>query len=135
MSLIVELSPAEDSSHSSAEKHRVEENEAADSRVRVFAKYHESDKPNCWATEVKLAGGKVGQGDTDNTKQGIEGSHEGVVDFFGVCVSRLELERSIVSSENSRESDKHLTKGRVDVEVVLVLDVVATKFTKANDGG
>jgi hypothetical protein len=131
MSLVVELGPAEDSRDCSTEQHRVEENESADSRVRVLAEHHERDEPDGRSAKLELSGGEVGQGNTEDTKEGVEGAHEGVVHVFGILFSRLEFEGSVVTGEDARETDKHLSEGRVDVEVVFMLDVIAAKFTEA----
>lgn len=131
MALIVELGPAKGSSHSTAEQHRIEEDKTANSGVRVLAKDHQCNKPDSRSAEVKLAGGVVGHGNADDAKQGIESTHKGIIDILGVLVARFELERSIVSTKNTRQSNKHLSKRGVDIEVVFMLDVVAAEFTKA----
>lgn len=128
--LVVELGPAEDSRDSTAKQHGVEENEAADGGVGVIAQDHEGDKPNSRASQLKLSCGKVGQGNTNNAEGGIEGTHESVVDIFGIFLARLELERSIVASKDSRQTHEHLAERGVDVEVVFILDVVASKLSK-----
>jgi len=58
-------------------------------------------------------------------------SHEFVVQLIRVCLSRLELERAIVSSEVARETDQHLPKRGVDIEVELAFEVMGTEFAEA----
>ena len=80
---------------------------------------------------MKLSSGKVGQRNADDAEECVEGSHEGIVDLLGVLLAGLELEGTIVTSKDSRETNKHLPERRVDIEVVLVFDVVATELSKA----
>ena len=101
MSLIVEFSPAENSSHSTAKKHRVEENKTTNGSVGVFAENHQGHKPNTSSSKVEFASGEVGHGDTHNPKEGIECSHEGIVDFFGVFVTGFEFESTVITSEDT----------------------------------
>lgn len=130
IALVVKLGPAQNSRHSSEEQHRVEKDEAADGCVRVLAKDHESNKPDSRTSEVQLAGSVVGHGNAENTEEGVESSHEGVVDILGVFFSRLEFEGSVVASENTREANKHLAQGRVNIEVIFMLDVVRSELSK-----
>lgn len=127
----MELGPAKSGSKSSTEQHGVEKNKTADCGVRVFAENHQRNEPDGRPSQLELFGGKVGHGDAGNAKGGIKGSHKGVVDIFGVFLARLELEGSVVAGEDSRETNQHLSEGRVDVEVVFMLDVVAAKLAKA----
>lgn len=105
----MESGPAKDSCEGEAQQHRVEKNESADSRVGVFAENHKSDEPDSWSLEVELPGSVVGQRDTDGTEEGIERTHERVVQLLGVSLSRLKFERAIVSSQVSREPYEHLS--------------------------
>lgn len=127
----MELGPAEDSGHSAAEQHGVEEDESADGGIRVFAKNHERDEPHSRSAQVELSRGVVCHRDADDAEQGIEGTHKGVVDIFGVLFSRLELEGAVVAGEDSGKTDEHLAQRGVDVEVVFMLDVVASELAKA----
>lgn len=127
----VKSSPAEDRGEGKAEKHRVEEDESADSRVGVLAQDHESDKPHSWALEVELLSGKVCQWNADSAEECVKCAHEGVIEALWVPLSGLELEGSIVSSQVSRESDQHLPKRWVDIEVELSLEVVGTELSEA----
>lgn len=131
MLLTVEFGPAEDGGEGEAEKHRVEENEAADGGVRVLAKNSQSDEPDSGPAEVQFLCSEVGQGNADGAECCVEEAHKGVVQFFRVCLARLELERSIVSCHVSRETNEHLAEGRVDIEVELALEVVGTKLAEA----
>lgn len=131
VALVVELGPAEDGGHSAAQQHRVEKDETADGGVRVLAEDHESHKPDSRSAKLELSCGEVGQGNAENTKGGIEDTHDGVVDFLGVFLARLELESTIVSSKNSGETNEHLAQRRVDIEVVFMLDVVTSELAKA----
>lgn len=130
MTLVVELDPAKSGSKGSAKKHGVEENEAADGGVRVLAENHQGNKPDGRSGQLQLLGSKVGHGDTSNAKGGIKGSHEGIVDIFGIFLARLEFEGSVVAGEDSGEAYQHLSERGVDVEVVFMLDVVASKLAK-----
>lgn len=132
MTLIVELGPAEDSQDRSEQQHRVEEDESGDGRVRILAEHHKSHQPDPRAAELELLGGIVGERDTQDTKQGVEGAHEGVVDLLRVLLARLEFEGSVVAGQDSGETDQHLAEGRVDIEVVFVLDVVAAELAKVS---
>lgn len=136
----MEFGPAKDSGNSAAQEHRVEEDESADRGVGIFAENHERDEPDGRSLELELLRGIVSQRDTDDAKQRVECAHKGVVDIFGVFLAGLELERAVISGKDTRETDKHLSEGRVDIKVVFVLDVVATEFSKAatlsaNDDG
>lgn len=130
-SLVVEFGPAKSGSKGATEQHGVEKNKTADCGVGVFAENHQSNEPDSRPSELEFLGGKVGHGDTGNAKGGIKGSHKSVVDIFGVFLARLEFEGSVVAGEDSGETNQHLSEGRVDVEVVFMLDVVAAKLAKA----
>lgn len=130
MTLVVEFGPAKSGSKGSAKKHGVEENEAADCGVRVLAEHHQGNKPDGRSGQLELLGSKVGHGDTSNAKGGIKGSHECIVDIFGIFLARLEFEGSVVAGEDSGEAYQHLSERRVDVEVVFMLDIVASKLAK-----
>lgn len=131
MLLTVELGPAEDRGESKAQKHGVEKDETADGGVRVLAKNSQGNKPDGGSSEVQLLRSEVGQWDADSTERGVEKAHEGVVQLLGVCLARLELKRSVVSCEVSGETDQHLAKGRVDIEVELALEVVGAELAEA----
>ena len=126
----MELGPAEDGGHSTANQHRVEENESANGGVRVLAEDHKSNEPDGRTSQPQLSRSVVCQGNACNAEKGIEGTHKGIVDIVRVLLSRFELERSIVSSQDSGEANKHLAEGRVDVEVVFMFDVVASELAK-----
>jgi len=98
----VESRPAKNRCEREAEKHGVEKNEPADSGVRVLEENHDSDEPDGGSLEVQLPRCEVGQRDAGSTERGVENAHEGVVELLGVCLPRLELERSIVSCQVSR---------------------------------
>lgn len=131
MALVVELGPAKRGSKGSAKQHGVEQDETADGGVRVLAEHHQGNEPDSRASQLELLGRKVGHGDTSNAKGGIKGAHKGIVDIFGIFLAGLELEGSVVAGEDAREAYQHLSERRVDVEVVFMLDVVASKFAKA----
>ena len=124
MLLTVELGPAEDGGEGEAEEHGVEENEAADSGVRVLAENSQGDEPDGRPPEVQLLCSEVGQRNADGAKCRVEEAHEGVVQLRGVRFSGLELERAIVSCEVSGQTDEHLSERWVDIEVELALEVV-----------
>ena len=92
MLLTVELGPAENCGECKAEKHRVEEDEAADSGVRVLTKNSQSNKPDGWPPEVQFFRREVCQWHADSTKCGVEKAHEGVVQLLRVSLARFELE-------------------------------------------
>ena len=127
----MESSPAENRGEGEAEKHRVEKDEPADSRVGVLAEDHKSDEPHRWALKIELLGGEVCQWDADSAKKCVECAHKGVVEIIWVSLSGLELEGSVVSSQVPRESDQHLSKGWMDVEVELSLEVVRSELSEA----
>jgi hypothetical protein len=131
VALVVELGPAEDSGHSTAQKHRVEKDETADGGVRVLAEHHESYKPDGRTTELEFASSEVCQRNAENTESRVENTHDGVVDFLRVLLARLEFEGSVVASEDSGETNKHLAERRVHIEVVLMLDIVGTELAEA----
>lgn len=131
MALVVELGPAEDGGHGATKKHGVEEYKSANRRVRVFAEDHEGDEPDGGLAQAELLGRVVSHGDANDAKQGVECPHKGEVDILGIFLARLELEGTVVAGKDSRETDEHLAEWGVDVEVVFVLDVVASKLAKA----
>ena len=122
--LAMELGPAEDGCEGEAEKHRVEQNEAADGGVRVLAEHCQGDEPDSGPPKVQLLRGEVCQRYADGAEGRVEEAHEGVVQFFRVRLARLELKRSVVSCEVAREADEHLSERRVDIEVEFALEVV-----------
>jgi hypothetical protein len=126
----MEFGPAENSCEGEAEQHGVEENESADSGVRVLAEDSQCDEPDSGSPEVQFLRSKVCQGNADGAKSGIEEAHEGVVQLLRVCLSRFELKRSVVSCEVTGEADEHFSERRVDIEVEFALEVVRSKFTE-----
>lgn len=126
----MELGPAQSGGHGTEEEHRIEEDEAADGGVRVLAKNHESDEPDGRELEVKRLGGKVGQGNAHGTPKSVELAHEGVVDFLGISLAGLELERSIVARKQSAQTNEELSGRRVNIEVEFALEVMATKLSE-----
>lgn len=126
----MELGPAENSGESEEQQHRVEENEPADSGVRVLAKHHQGHEPDCQFPEVQFLCRVVCQWDAESTKCCIEDSHGSVVQVYRVCLARLEFERAIVSSDVSREANEHFTERRVDIEVEFAFEVVGSEFTE-----
>lgn len=133
VALVVEFGPAKDSRDCTTKQHRVEENESANSGVRVLAKDHESYQPDGRTTQLELTGGKVGHRDTDDSKEGVEGAHESIVDILGIFLAGFEFERSVVAGEHTGQTNQHLAQGRMDVEVVFMFDVVASKLAEAGD--
>ena len=127
---VMELGPAQSGGHSTKEEHRVEEDEAADGGIRVLAENHKSDEPDGRELEAKLLGGIVGHGNARGSPESIELAHEGIVEFLRVSLARLELKRSIVTSEQSAQTNEELSGRRVDIEVEFALKVVATKLSE-----
>ena len=117
----MELCPASNGREGEAEEHGIEEDEARDGGIGVFAQDHEGDEPDGGTFEVQFASGEVGKRDGDNAEQGIEDSHEGVIELRGVGFTRLELEGSVVTSEISGQAHEHLAQRRVDIKVELAL--------------
>lgn len=133
VALVVELRPAEDGGDSTAQQHGVEQDETADGGVGVFAENHQSYEPDSRTSKLELPSSEVGQGDAKNTESCVEDTHDGVVNFFGILFAGLELECTVVSSEDSRETNKHLAERRVNIEVVLMLDIVRTELAEAKE--
>lgn len=88
----VEASPAENGGEGEEQKHRVEQDEAADGRVRVLKKNHEGDKPSRRLAEVQLLCSVVSQRNKQSSESTVELAHENVVDLFGISLARLEFE-------------------------------------------
>lgn len=130
LALAVELGPAESGGDGAEEKHRVQEDEAADGGVRVLAEDHQGDEPDSGAAEVEFLCGPVGHGHAHGAPEGVELAHKGVVDLLGVGFAGFELEGSIVAGEISAEADKQLSGGGMDVKVEFALEVVASKLAK-----
>ena len=127
----VESGPAHHRGESEAEQHRVEENEPGDGRVGILTQHHQTDQPDSGPTEVELPSGIVSKRHTYNTEHGIEGAHKGVVDIFWILFSGLEFKGTIVSREETRQTNEHFSERRVDVEVELTLQIVGTKLAEA----
>jgi hypothetical protein len=130
--LVVELGPAQNCGNSTAKQHGVEQNKAANGGVGVLAKDHERDEPDGRLPQVELLSSVIGHWDTDDAEEGIESAHESVVEFFGVFLARLELECTVVAGEDTGETNEHLAERGVDVEVVFMLDVVASEFAETS---
>lgn len=129
--LTVEFGPTEDSGEGKTQEHRVQENEAADGRVRVLAENSQGNKPDGRPAEVQFLRGEICQWYADGAECRVEQTHEGVVQLLRVCFARLELKRSVVSCKVARETDEHLAEGRVDIEVEFALKVMGTEFAEA----
>lgn len=126
----METSPAENSGKGEEEKHRVEQDEAADGSVRVLKQHHHGDEPGRRLAEVELLCRVVGQRDAQSSESAVELTHEDVVDLFGVRLARLELERTIVTGQVARKADQHLSQRRVDIKVELALEVVRSELAE-----
>jgi hypothetical protein len=131
MSKTMEFGPAEDCGEGEAQEHRVQQNKSADGGVGVFEQDHHGDEPHGWASKVELLRSEVCQWHADCAECGVEESHEGVVHFLGVLLSRLEFEGAIVTSQVARETDKHLSERWVDIEVELAFQIVGAELSKA----
>ena len=129
----VEPSPAEHSGEGEAKKHGVQEDEATDCCIRVFAKNHQGYEPNSWSLEVHLPSSIVGQRNGNSAEECVERSHNSVVELIGVFLSGLEFEGAIVTCQVSRKSNQHLSKGRVNIEIELALQVVRAEFAKTRE--
>lgn len=126
----MESSPAQNSGKCKAQEHRIQKNKSRDGSVGVFAENHEGNEPHSRSLKVQFASGKVGHGNADRAKEGVECSHEGIVDLIWVFLARLEFERTIVSCQISGQSDEHFSERGVDIEVEFALEVMGTEFTK-----
>lgn len=92
MLLAVEFGPTQDGREGEEEKHRIQEDEPADRRVRVLEKHHQSDEPHSGPPEVQLFRGVVRQRYAESSEGSIEDPHEGIVEFLRVSLPGLELE-------------------------------------------
>lgn len=88
----MKLRPAENGGESEEQQHTIQQNESADGGIAVLAEYAECNEPDRELSEVQFLSSIVGDGDTESTESGIEDTHEGVVQVFGVCFTRFELE-------------------------------------------
>nr|POE93011.1 hypothetical protein CFP56_64118 [Quercus suber] len=129
-SLVVELGPAEHRGESEEQQHTVQQDEAADRGITVLEQDHHRHQPDRRLLEMQLFRGVVGEGYAERAESGIELAHEGVVEFLGVGLARLELERAIVPCEITGETHEHLAERRVDIEVEFTLEVVGAEFAK-----
>ena len=124
----MELSPAKNRGKCEAEQHGIEENEPADSGVRVLEENHHGDQPNGGSPEVELPRREVRQWNADSPEKCVKHTHEGVVELLWICLSRLEFKRPIVPCHVSREADQHLSEWGMDIEVELALKVMRTEL-------
>ena len=95
----MEPGPAQNSCECEAQEHGVQQDESTDRSIRVLAQDHECHKPHSRSLQIQLAGSVVGQRNSDSAKEGVECSHEGIVELFWVFLSRLEFKGAIVSGE------------------------------------
>lgn len=124
MSKSVESCPAEGSGEGEAEKHRIQKNKSGNRGVGILAKHHQGDKPDGWTAEFQFSRSIVCKWNAYDTEESIEDTHEGVVNFRRVFLARLEFERSVITSQETRQSNKHFTQRRVDIEIEFSFDVV-----------
>lgn len=97
----VESCPAKRSGKREAEEHGIEEDESRNGSVRVLAENSKGAEPDSWTAEAKVSSSPVCEGNDDSSEQGVEHSHEGVVDLRRVGVAGLEFEGTVVTSEVS----------------------------------
>lgn len=130
MSFVVELDQTVHCCEGEEEQHGIEKDKSADGSVRVFAKNHQSDKPYGSSPEMHLFCRKIRHWDAQSSECRIENSHEGVVQFRWISLAGLEFERTVVSSQISRQTNQHLSQWRMDIEVKLPLQVMRAEFAK-----
>jgi hypothetical protein len=99
-------------------------------RFRLTTENHKRDQPGGTLGPSHLLASVIGQWNTESTECSVEDSHEGVVDLWWVGVSRLEFERTVVTSEVSRETDQHLSERRMDIKVEFTFEVVRTELSE-----
>lgn len=126
----MESGPAKYGRECEEEKHGVEQNESGNCGIGVLKENHHRHKPDCWPPEVQLSRGVICQRDTKCPEGGIEYSHKGIVQLSWVCFSGFEFERTVVSCQITRKSNKHLPERRMHIEVELAFEIVGTEFTK-----
>lgn len=126
----MESCPAENGGEGEAKEHGVKENETADGCIRILAKDHKCHEPDGGALEVELSSSEICKGNTNSSEEGIECTHEGVVQILGVFLSGFEFEGAIVACEISGQADEHLSKRRVNIEVEFALQVMRSELSK-----
>lgn len=130
----VESCPAQRGCEGEAEKHGIQKNEAGNGRIRVLKENHQADQPDGGPAEIQIASSVVGERDTDDAKQSIEGAHKSIVHIFRVLLAGLELKGSVVAGKVARKANKHLTQGRMNIEVEFALQIVRTELSEARSG-
>lgn len=126
----VELCPTEGRGEGEAKKHRVKQNESGDSGIRVLEQDHQADEPDGSSPETKFASGVVRQWHTDDSECSIKDAHKSIVEVLGVCFAGLELERPIVTSQKTGQSNEHLPKRWVYIEVKFAFQIMRAKLSE-----
>lgn len=129
----VKSGPAKNRRKGEEQEHRVQKDESADCSVRILEKDCQSHEPDSGTTEIELLCGIVCQWYAQRTECSIELSHELVVEVFWVGLTRLELERAIVTGKVSGQANQHLSKRRVYIKVEFAFEVVGSKLAKARE--
>ena len=140
MPLVVKLRPAKDRGEGEEQQHTIQQDEPADSRIAVLKQHHSSNQPHRGPLEMQLPRRKIRQRHAHGPEGRIEQAHIGIIQLFGVRLTTLKLEGSIVACQVARQTDQHLAEGRVDVEVEFALEVVGAEFAEVclvpgDDGG
>jgi len=124
MSFIVESDHAVHGSKSEEEQHRIKQDESTDGSQRVLTQNHQGNQPDSSSLEMQFLSSEISQWNAKSSKGRVKYSHKSIVEFFGVYFARLELERAIVSSQVSGQTDEHLSKRRMDIEIKLSFQVM-----------
>jgi len=84
----------------------------------------------CPHTHTKLHRRVPRQGNHQDAEGRHHDSHRNVGHRVRVGIARLELETTVITGEQARQSNEHFAEGRVDVEVELALEIVRSEFAK-----
>jgi len=84
----------------------------------------------CPLAHTKLNRGKPRKGDHSDSKGGQHHPHGNIWYCFRVDFAAFELERAIVARQQASETNQHLPKRRMHIEVELALEIMRAKLAK-----
>jgi hypothetical protein len=127
VALIPELGKAKDDETGGCKQHGIKQDESTDGKVGVIAQDQDGCKSACRERHAQFLRSIVGEWDHDSAKESIEDTHESIIDIR-VCCARFESKGAIVTSQSSRESNKHLSQGWMHIKVKVALDVIGAEL-------
>lgn len=98
--------------------------------MKRTTKHHECSQMACPRAHSEFNSGIPPEWNHGDAKGSQHYSHSDIRYFWWIDLSTLKIKSSIVSGEQSDESDDHFTQGWVNIEIELAFEVMGGEFSK-----